>query len=155
MTRCQQDPELFFTPAREAEAVAACSGCPLVEACGERGQGETYGVWGGSTPLRRAGARFSATTKKTRARDAAFADVLALAEEYGLTTPGQIATAAGLRWSTVAQRMNTADTDLDRAVMELRAEGLSLREAGLRLGITKDAVGGIVARLKARGKIAA
>ncbi|WP_065573605.1 WhiB family transcriptional regulator [Micrococcus luteus] len=61
-TPCQlADPDIWFTPSSEAEAVAACRQCPAHEAClraamdaeGTAHTSSRFGVWGGLTPMQR------------------------------------------------------------------------------------------------------
>ncbi|MEU8086347.1 WhiB family transcriptional regulator [Micromonospora sp. NPDC049101] len=137
---CYTDPELFFDPAREGEAVEACAGCPLAVSCVARSEDEEYGVWGGSTPIERAARRFSRATPNTSGRDQAFALVVELCAERGITTVAGVAAASRIRWDVVAKRMNVDATELDRQIAALRAEGMTLAAIALRLGCTKDFV---------------
>ncbi|GAB3847315.1 hypothetical protein GCM10029963_28570 [Micromonospora andamanensis] len=137
---CHSDPELFFDPMREDEAVKVCAGCPLADGCRIRGLREDYGVWGGSTPLDRAVARFKAATPATQARALAFAVVVELAAERGHHTPDEVAAATKLpRWS-VRKRMEGHGKERDAEVAWLRVEGASITEIGLRLGMDRNEV---------------
>lgn len=48
---CAADPvpdDWYATTGQEvARAVRVCAQCPLVDACRDAGEGETFGVWGG------------------------------------------------------------------------------------------------------------
>jgi hypothetical protein len=153
--RCQSDPELFFDPTREAEAVKVCAGCPLADGCRIKGQREEHGVWGGSTPLGRAVARFKATTTATRARNDAFTVVVELAAERGHRTPAEVAAATGMPVWAVAKRMEGGLNERDRRVAALRAEGASYKEIQLRLGVDKNAVIRALNRAAQAGSMAA
>jgi|18_taG_2_1085343.scaffolds.fasta_scaffold296250_2 hypothetical protein len=41
--------EFFFEERYKDLALSFCVRCPVAEACGEAGEGEQYGVWGGES----------------------------------------------------------------------------------------------------------
>lgn len=60
-TPCEGDPDLWFSEKAEeiAQTKEACGFCPVKAECGELGEDEEFGVWGGMTPEdRRAAKRF-------------------------------------------------------------------------------------------------
>ncbi|WP_200209102.1 WhiB family transcriptional regulator [Micromonospora coerulea] len=154
---CQSNPDMFFDPTREAEAATVCAGCPLVDGCRIKGQAEEYGVWGGSTPLDRAVARFKATTPASRFRVHAFTTVVELAAERGHETPAQVAAATGLAYWAVAKRMEGSHTyaEMDAEVSTLRADGLTLAEIGRRTGYDRNQVYRAVNRITQAAGMAA
>ncbi|MDH6462093.1 hypothetical protein M2302_002268 [Micromonospora sp. A200] len=146
---CQNDPELFFDPAREDEAKDACSFCPLMEQCKILGEAEEYGVWGGIGPVERALARFRKAGDKTEARQNAFDVLVEVLADRGITGILGIAKATGLRYTVVAQRMGV-DVEDPRGsqVVNLRASGMSTRAVARQLGIGESTVRDIEKRVR-------
>jgi transcriptional regulator of acetoin/glycerol metabolism len=60
-TPCDGDPDFWFSekPEEVTQAKEACGFCPVQSECGELGEDEEFGVWGGQSPEdRRANKRF-------------------------------------------------------------------------------------------------
>lgn len=77
-TPCEADPDLWFSEALDdvREAQSRClNGCPLaaLDACRARGEGETWGVWGGTSveDRREVRERVRSEARQTRERRAA------------------------------------------------------------------------------------
>ncbi|MGW0920422.1 WhiB family transcriptional regulator [Streptomyces sp. NPDC002755] len=49
---CEANPDMYFSESPKVIAVAKgeCRTCPVQDECGELGQNEAYGIWGGMTP---------------------------------------------------------------------------------------------------------
>jgi hypothetical protein len=59
---CYRTPGPFFTTSRFSEAVVICRPCPHKDECGEYGETQQFGVWGGTIPVER-GFRFNGVTE--------------------------------------------------------------------------------------------
>lgn len=70
---CRDDPELFYSEARDAVIVAKrlCASCPVRVRCADNGADEEFGVWGGLSAADRRAARRRAADSPPTARAAA------------------------------------------------------------------------------------
>lgn len=141
------DPELFFDPSRELEAVAVCQSCPFRMECVSWGAEAEYGVFGGSLPIDRAVERFRALHTGPE-RDHEFSLILQLCAERGATSSTEIAQMTGIHHRAVALRMGEGQSVDKAAIVELSNQGMSAGKIGLRLGVTKDTVTGVLRRHK-------
>ena len=62
------DPETFFDPTREREAVTICNRCPVMQRCLTYAleNNEAHGVWGGLTESQRAQLKTAKLKTQTR-----------------------------------------------------------------------------------------
>jgi WhiB family redox-sensing transcriptional regulator len=59
------DPEIFFDPKQEAEAIEFCHNCPIMLACANYAiQENLEGVWGGTTEAERRSLRNKKGSRK-------------------------------------------------------------------------------------------